>query len=187
MLPFVNNYLSKYPFLAKAKSLRTLTLIILLSDIFTMKGILAEVLVDNGLPYNSKEFTSCATQLGFVHTIYSLLPTAKWLQWVLHQNPKRCIDESHSSMYSIVWSPASSPINTPGAKPARILHIWPAETCPLQKLPLSINYKTIRDTLIDRQASQKFAYKCKPVSFLPCTNTEKYSIRQLIAHGSPLG
>ena len=65
------DYFSKFPFLFQVKTMSFANLKDHLEELFSVEGIPDEIMSDNGLPFNGKEFSSYLTGLGIRHTTSS--------------------------------------------------------------------------------------------------------------------
>ena len=180
-----SNYISKYMFLIKSKSFKTLTENALLSDTFVIEGILAEVFRDNGPSFKSNEFSfatefwDMSIQSPFFSTHNQTVTLSAmsgcwgthWLKPRYHSS--YCSDNCFISDQHPWDQTCQNP-----AQPAS------RNTLPQTK-PLPFNYKTIRNALIDRHQPRNLPTTSmdKPDCYFSFTNTMKCSIRWPMTNG----
>ena len=92
------DYFSKFPFLFQVKTMSFANLKDHLMELFSVEGIPNEIMSDNGLPFNGKEFSSFLTGLGIRHTTSS--PNYPWSNGFIErqiQTVKRLMEKASSS------------------------------------------------------------------------------------------
>ena len=91
------DYFSKFPFLFQAKIMSFANLRNHLMELFSVEGILNEIMSDNNPPFNGKEFSSFLTGLGMRHTTSS--PNYPWSNGFIErqiQTMKRLMEKASS-------------------------------------------------------------------------------------------
>ena len=143
------DYLSKFPFLYRAKtsfwSLRDR-----LIDLFSIEGYPDEIVSDNGPPFQSKEFAKFLSGLGIKHTTSSPGYTRSngFIEWHI-QTVKNMLSKSSNtwSFQEVLADLRTTRIGTGLPSPAEILHRRNLTT----RAQAEIDIKAIRSVLQERQ------------------------------------
>ena len=146
------DYFSKFPFLFQVKTTSFANLRDHLEELFSVEGILDEIMSDNGPPFNGKEFSSFLTGLGIRHTTSS--PNYPWSNGFIErqiQTVKRLMEKASStgrSHQEALSGLRAHPLGDGLPLPAEILHGRSLVT--RKASPVDLN--TVRQSLIALQA-----------------------------------
>ena len=120
------DYFSKFPFLFQVKTTSFANLKDHLEELFSVEGILDEIMSDNGPPFNGKEFSSYLTGLGIRHTTSSPnYPRSNGFIERQIQTMKRLIEKANScerSHQEALTSLRAQPLGDGLPSPSEILH-----------------------------------------------------------------